>query len=474
MTPRRRKPARWSFTAGEHPYSVRVFEREPGGVLYVKAWNRATKRQERYSLGHRDQERAIAQAESTAKRLRDGADVAVSAPATVGYVLREYLASRAHKGKVPSSRAADERQAELWKRFLGADRKIATLGSREWHDFIAKRSTGSIDARGRTPEQAAREEQAERRARATERNADRKARYEAAIARQRGGGRGGPRSAPTYEDVNAIVIFPKLAGAGPRTVDADLVFLVAVFNWACDWRSADGRPLLERNPWGAQGFGVKRRTLARPKNRAPKQPVATYDRYLAVRAAAEKITMRVRRAGKSTVQRSYLAELLELVEQTGRRITAVCRLRYDDILRAGGEITAIRWRPIKKEDESVVTVSDETRATLERILRERPGIGASYLFPSPASAERPVSRHVASDWLVAAELLAGIPHLDRGAWHPYRRKWGTERKHHPTADVMKAGGWKDERSLKTSYQKSDEATVLAVVNEPRKLREKKA
>jgi hypothetical protein len=39
---------------------------------------------------------------------------------------------------------------------------------------------------------------------------------------------------------------------------------------------------------------------------------------------------------------------------------------------------------------------------------------------------------------------------------------------------MEAGGWTDERSLKQSYQQSDSETVLAVINEPRKLVEKKA
>ncbi len=36
-----------------------------------------------------------------------------------------------------------------------------------------------------------------------------------------------------------------------------------------------------------------------------------------------------------------------------------------------------------------------------------------------------------------------------------------------------AGGWRDLRTLETAYTQADEATVLAVVTEPRKLREAK-
>jgi hypothetical protein len=88
------------------------------------------------------------------------------------------------------------------------------------------------------------------------------------------------------------------------------------------------------------------------------------------------------------------------------------------------------------------------------------------VFPSPRKPTQPITRQIASDWLRKAEDLAGVEHLAGGAWHPYRRKWATERKALPDADVMEAGGWTDERSLKQSYQQSDSETVLAVINEP--------
>jgi len=62
--------------------------------------------------------------------------------------------------------------------------------------------------------------------------------------------------------------------------------------------------------------------------------------------------------------------------------------------------------------------------------------------------------------------------LDRGIWHPYRRKWATARKHLPLADVAAAGGWKGTQTLTKCYQQPDDATILAVVLGGAELREK--
>jgi hypothetical protein len=56
-----------------------------------------------------------------------------------------------------------------------------------------------------------------------------------------------------------------------------------------------------------------------------------------------------------------------------------------------------------------------------------------------------------------------------GSWHPYRRKWATERKHLPLVDVAAAGGWKGTQMLLKCYQQPDPDTILAVMNEPSKL-----
>ena len=62
----------------------------------------------------------------------------------------------------------------------------------------------------------------------------------------------------------------------------------------------------------------------------------------------------------------------------------------------------------KMGHESTVPISPPVRAALERILVERPGIGAAPLFPSPGDPAEPMTRHLADKWLRKAEKLAGV------------------------------------------------------------------
>lgn len=87
---------------------------------------------------------------------------------------------------------------------------------------------------------------------------------------------------------------------------------------------------------------------------------------------------------------------------------------------------------------------------------------------------KPVDRWLASKWLEQAERLAQLPKQDGSLWHAYRRKWATERKGLPLADVAHAGGWKNHAVLATLYQQPDDATLYRVVSEPAELREAKA
>jgi hypothetical protein len=92
------------------------------------------------------------------------------------------------------------------------------------------------------------------------------------------------------------------------------------------------------------------------------------------------------------------------------------------------------------------------------------------MFSRESDGAAPMDRHLFNRWLRAAEKKAGVPKLDGGLWHPYRRKWATERKHHPLMDVAEVGGWKDTETLLTCYQQPDSETLLSVMSEPRKLR----
>ena len=98
--------------------------------------------------------------------------------------------------------------------------------------------------------------------------------------------------------------------------------------------------------------------------------------------------------------------------------------------------------------ELYVDVAPSVRAAIDRILRERPGIGAAPLFPKPEDPTRAITRHLADKWLRKAERLAGLEPQRGSLWHAYRRKWATERKHLPDVDVAAAGGWANAVTLK--------------------------
>ena len=97
-------------------------------------------------------------------------------------------------------------------------------------------------------------------------------------------------------------------------------------------------------------------------------------------------------------------------------------------------------------------------------------MGRAYLFPSPRNANRPISRDHARKLLLQAEAIAGVAKQARGAWHPIRRKWATERKDVATTDAMAAGGWNDRRCFEMCYQHVDPETLYRVVSQPKRLR----
>lgn len=68
-----------------------------------------------------------------------------------------------------------------------------------------------------------------------------------------------------------------------------------------------------------------------PKKNDPRRSVATEDRLKKIRRVAPRVMMQVRRPGWRRLVRSYLRELLEVVNGTGRRISAIRQLRVRDL-----------------------------------------------------------------------------------------------------------------------------------------------
>ncbi len=210
-----------------------------------------------------------------------------------------------------------------------------------------------------------------------------------------------------------------------------------------------------------------------PKEKNPKRPTATDERYERTRAVSDQVQMELMRDGRRLKVRAPLSELLDLADATGRRIGAILRLRWQDLRLDVGPYGAIIWPADtdKMGQEWAAPLNAQARAAVDRRKAERVTVLSPYLFPSPKTPRRAASKDLASAWLLEAEKLAKLPKLEGTLWHAYRRKWGCARKHLPLVDVAKAGGWKDPQVLQSIYQAADVETLQRVVDEPAEVRE---
>lgn len=409
-----RKAKLWSVTVGGYGSRVTAHERRAGGPLHLRSWDSTAGRDRHQPLGHHDKQRAEREARELSGALLN-ASLAVRSPhVTITELLTRYE-SEVIAYKKPSHASDDRRRVALWQHLLG-NREARTVDFPTLDKFVRDRQAGRI----KVPGHKLRE--------------------------------------PGKKMKNG----KSMLGPNSTTIGADIIFLQSVFNWALTVVLPDGSRLLSENP--VRGF-------ERPRNKNPKQPLATYDRFLKVRAKADEAD-----------SQGLFASFLDLVEGLGWRVSAICNLQRSDIDRQRDEDAPngrIRKRgeTDKEEVDMWVPLSESCRAAVDLILERNPVIGDLYLFPAKRKRETdrpaPWSRYYARDLLYRAEKLAKVPHLEGGAFHPYRRKWSTERKNHPTPDIMLAGGWRDARSLERSYQKADPKTVLRVMTEATKLRDAK-
>jgi integrase len=246
-----------------------------------------------------------------------------------------------------------------------------------------------------------------------------------------------------------------------RAAREDLELLRTMILWATRERSPDGPWLLSENPL---------RGLRLPKEEDPMRPVATHDRFLKVRKAAHELALTARHEGGE--ERWLRLELaLVLAEATGRRIGAIRGLRWSDI---SFDPPSIHWRADfdKRGREATVPMPQELADEIRRFLKLLAVVGDGWLFPSKRK-NAPLSTDYLGQLLSQAERKAGVPKLKGGRWHPYRRKWATERKSTSVKNTMDAGGWKDMQTLLKSYQQADEAGMLEAMSWPVKLRDRK-
>ena len=246
-----------------------------------------------------------------------------------------------------------------------------------------------------------------------------------------------------------------------RSAEVDLQLLHTMLRWAVTVRSRAGKRLLEHNPLA----GVRR-----PREKNPKRPVATWDRYLETRKAVAGL---IEDAKSEVSMRKWLKLdlALTLAEATGRRLGSIRQLRWDDV---DFSRNTIRWRAEadKKGKQWIIpipaAVSDELRSYRVKM----GGAFGGLVFPTHKDPDQPVSRDALGHWLAEAERKAGLEKLDGSLWHAYRRAWATSRKHLPVVDVAAAGGWSDIGTLLKCYQHADDDTLLEVMSYPKKITER--
>ena len=165
-----------------------------------------------------------------------------------------------------------------------------------------------------------------------------------------------------------------------------------------------------------------------------------------------------------------LGLLITLMDATGRRLSSVLGLRWDDF---DFEKRTITWRPEldKKRHGWVVPMPKQAERALLKFRAEHPTIGSALVFPMANDGSKPVTRHLASDWMKRAYRYAGIVRQKGSLWHAFRRKWATERKNYPVRDVAAAGGWED---LPTAlmYTHPDLDTLQQVMDHPKPLKKR--
>lgn len=418
---KREKPKHWAESVGPYGARIRVFERERAGVLFATFTTEEGK-YEQVRLAGMARPQAIAWAHEQSARMLRGEPVLrpgeIGKPGykpTWANLFAAYAAVRTPQ-KSNAEQEADTRRMVFWTRVLGASNHPARLIADTWTRVQADRASGAIDALGEPVEKR--------------------------------------------EDRRPV---------RPRTVQADFQWLHQVCRWAAvRWKDAAGKRVLDGSP--TDDFDM-------PKDGEARQEYVSLERFTAVRQAASGIMMEDRTHGQE-YRVSYLPEILDLLWLTGHRVSAVLKLRWQDVLPESSEMPhgAIKWKGENDKTgfEHTIPMTAAIRKVIDGIRRDRPGVGGAYLFPKPTTRLAPISKERVRTWLLRAEKRAGVPKQDGTLFHGYRRGWVTSRKHHPLVDLTKAGGWKRTETVSRHYMKDDTATMMRVLDEPAEIQERQA
>ena len=377
--------SRWSYSTGEKGRNrVRAFQHS-SGVLMLEFYERqrgGDAKRVRLSLGHRDQAKAKQQADDAAAKL--GRVNTLKPDELTLRELFDIYGDDVTPTKHERTQRHDGMASRLFLQAFGESRDPRTLDRRDWDRFIRDRLSGRLHPSGRKQQ------------------------------------------------------------VGPRTVQRDLKWLLAVLNWATVAGDGRGNALLERNPL---------RGLALPREKNPARPTISQERYIAMLQVAADIDWR-------------FGVALMLAHETGHRIGAIRQLRWDDV---DLEVREITWPESTEKTGYAHTtaITPDAVAALKRARERNPGIGAAWVLPEPRDASTPCSRFLVNSWWEQAELKAGLDAVPGLRWHSLRRKFATDLKNVPLPDLCALGGWKTSHTILECYQQPDAGTQRKALEERR-------
>ncbi len=369
----RTKRKRRSYGAGEWGRNrVRVFPDPKTGMFQIE-WRDNGRRLTR-SLQHRDWRRAKRQADQFAAGFIDAPDGnAEPEPLTLDKLFEIY-GEEVTPTKAEASQRADRAATRMFLGFFGRDRKPSTLSRRDWDRFIRARRAGKVGASGKPVSDA--------------------------------------------------------------TIEHDLKFLIAVFNWAGKSKDEEGRLLLGSNPL---------KGLKTPTEKNPTRVVLSEEEYQALLGVSREVDWRFHVA-------------LVLAHETGHRIGAIRHLRWPDI---DLEARAIQWRAEHEKTgyEHRTPMTAEAVAVLEQARERSAGIEVAPVLPAPRDPSRCAGRTLVRLWWNRAQKLAGLePKRGRG-WHSLRRKFASDLMDQPLKVLCDLGGWKTAKTVLQCYQRADEGQL---------------
>ena len=383
----RTKRSQRSYAAGEWGRNrVRVFPDPKTGLFQIE-W-RANGRRLSRSLKHREWARAKKQADEFAAGFAGpemhGKAEAEPEPLTLE-TLFDIYGEEVTPTKGERSRMHDRAATRMFLQFFGRDRKPASFSQRDWDRFIRARRSGKV----------------------------------------------GPSGRPVSD----------------RTIEYDLKFLIAVFNWAARSRDEQGRLLLDRNPL---------KGLKAPKEKNPVRVVLAEEEYQVLLKVSCQIDWRFRVA-------------LVVAHETGHRIGAIRQIRWSDIDMEGG---VVRWRAEhdKSGYEHRTPVTAEAIAALEEARKRNPGIGDTPLLPAARNPSACVGSALARVWWKNAQNLAGLDPKPGRGWHSLRRKFASDLMDQPLKVLCELGGWKTAQTVLQCYQRPDEGQLRKALERRRRIR----